>query len=437
MCTVQSPTQNLIRKSDTMKILGQDVSVLYNQVAALVLNVKSWFIFTYVPAWLRPQPPMLPPPGAERCVVIVGPGGMDQLQVVDLKHRATVGYNVPPFKSPFVNRDALDTCEDPTLVLVKVTHFSINYADVCIRWGLYESSLRYVGWPIVPGFDFSGVVVWAGSQSGFCKKDKVFGFSLFGAYSSQLLVPARQLRKTPGSISQAIAAGIPAVAATALHAVSLAGGWPAEIKTSCRAALIHSAAGGVGSMLIQMCKIRGYSPIVAVVGSAHKVEYCLRIGADHVIDKSIEDLWTRAELLSPGGYNAVFDANGVETLAQSLAHTALCGRLIIYGFHSNIPKAKAFIDPFEWLRVIVKMAQMPKFDPMAMVLESKTIAGFNLSFFSSEHELIAQYMEQIIAWIDQGAITLPDPQIFAMEDIHKAHELIQSGKSVGKIVVSC
>jgi NADPH:quinone reductase-like Zn-dependent oxidoreductase len=45
-------------------------------------------------------------------------------------------------------------------------------------------------------------------------------------------------------------------------------------------------------------------------------------------------------------------------------------------------------------------------------------------------------MEQIIAWIDEGKITLPDVQIFAMDDIHKAHELIQSGKSVGKIVIS-
>jgi len=364
---------------------------------------------------------------------------MDQLQVVDLKNRVTVGYNVPPFKSPFLVRDQLDDDGlDATLVLVKVSHFSVNYADVCIRWGLYESALRFVGWPIVPGFDFAGEVVWAGKQSGFRKQEKVFGFSLFGAYSSLLLVPGRQIRKTPGAgrISQAIAAGIPAVAATALHAISLAGGWPSEIKTSNRAALIHSAAGGVGSMLIQMCKIRGFNPIVAVVGRSHKVDYCLHLGAHHVIDKSSSDLWARAQIISPSGFSAIFDANGVDTLAHSFDHTALCGHLVIYGFHSNIPKAKAFINPLEWLRVILKMAQMPKFDPMALVLESKTIAVFNLSFFSSEHELIAQYMEQIIAWIDEGKITLPDVQIFAMDDIHKAHELIQSGKSVGKIVIS-
>eukprot|EP00971_Amphidinium_carterae_P218873 4344367-Amphidinium_carterae.1 len=47
-------------------------------------------------------------------------------------------------------------------VLVRTTHFSVNYADITIRWGLYESALRYIGWPIVPGFDLCGVVEWAG-----------------------------------------------------------------------------------------------------------------------------------------------------------------------------------------------------------------------------------------------------------------------------------
>ena len=93
--------------------------------------------------------------------------------------------------------------------------FSINYADICIRWGLYESALRYVGWPIIPGFDiagqsmksvlqlqtwgtngtirmwcfffpcFPGEVEMAGAESGFSVGDRVFGCSFFGAYASR------------------------------------------------------------------------------------------------------------------------------------------------------------------------------------------------------------------------------------------------------------
>jgi NADPH:quinone reductase-like Zn-dependent oxidoreductase len=49
----------------------------------------------------------------------------------------------------------------------------VNYADVTIRWGLYESALRFVGWPIVPGFDVSGTVEHAGRTSGFQRGDQV------------------------------------------------------------------------------------------------------------------------------------------------------------------------------------------------------------------------------------------------------------------------
>lgn len=68
---------------------------------------------------------------------------------------------------------------------------------------------------------------------------------------------------------------------------------------------------------------------VAVVGSSHKVAFCSELGADIVIDKSQcphGDIWTEVKRASPGGYIAVFDATGVETLTQSYNHLAQCGR---------------------------------------------------------------------------------------------------------------
>ena len=70
-----------------------------------------------------------------------------------------------------------------------------------------------------------------------------------------------------------------AVASTALHG-SIGKGWPNEVITMNKACLIHSAAGGVGSLLIQICKARGYSPIVAVVGRSDKVSHCTELGAN-------------------------------------------------------------------------------------------------------------------------------------------------------------
>jgi NADPH:quinone reductase-like Zn-dependent oxidoreductase len=189
-------------------------------------------------------------------------------------------------------------------------------------------------------------------------------------------------------------------------------------------------------MLVQMLKEIGYHPIVGVVGSKHKVEFCKSLGADYVIDKSsCSDMWTEAQKLSPGGYVAIFDANGVETIGQSYEHLSRCGRLVIYGFHSNLPKASHLLSPLQWIRMIYRVAVMPKFDTLAMVLESKGILGFNLSFFSEEHELINQYFAQIIQWIEKGKISAPSCTVNEMKDIGRAHEMIQSGSTVGKLVI--
>jgi NADPH:quinone reductase-like Zn-dependent oxidoreductase len=294
--------------------------------------------------------------------------------------------------------------------------------------------LRYIGWPIIPGFDFSGVVEWAGSDSGFQQGEKVFGFSLFGAYSSRVIVDMKQIRKLPKNITLEQGAALPAVSATALHAISLSGGWPGPLVTSNKAALIHSAAGGVGSMLIQICKIAGYHPIVAVVGNISKAEYCKKLGADHVVVKSEKNWWKKIENISSDGYTAIFDANGLDTLFASYLHLSRSGRLVTYGFHSNLPKSP-IINPISWLKLIYGLIFMPKFDPMAMVLDSKSVLGFNLSFFAEEHELISLYLNAILNWIETGVLLPPETKTFPIEQIGIAHQCIQSGLSIGKILI--
>jgi synaptic vesicle membrane protein VAT-1 len=230
------------------KVLGQDLLVIQNQLLALLWNIFSWFLEYIPPAiYSRARPS---PQSSRVCISINGPGGLDRLTYQDLPKDciATAGYNLPGIRSPFVSEKL---CSSAAVyaddhVIVKTSYFSVNYADVTIRWGLYESALRYVGWPIVPGFDFSGKVIWAGSSSGFREGDEVFGFTLFGAYSNRILVPSRQLRHIPRGITHDIAAAIPAVAGTAIHAVSIAGGWPAmKIFTKNKAVLVHSAAGAM------------------------------------------------------------------------------------------------------------------------------------------------------------------------------------------------
>ena len=409
-----------------MKIFGQDTDVLMNQLHALIANIISWILTFW---WKVPDVVTWK---ENSCIEISGPGGAEKLVLKQMEQTtATVGYNVHPFKSPYVVYSQHDLPND--IVVIKTTHFSVNYADVCIRWGLYESAIKYVGWPIVPGFDFCGIIEWAGKNSPYKLGDEVFGYTMFGAYSSKILVPIRQIRHKPRNITAPLMAGIPAVAATALHCLNLAGSWPNQLLSKNKACLIHSAGGGVGSMLVQMCKLMGYHPIVAVVGSTHKIGYCVEIGADYVIDKSKEKLWKEAYRISQDGYASIFDANGVETLNDSYEHLSQNGRLIVYGFHTNLPVSSDLLSPYAFLKMVIRLASMPKYDPMELTLKSKGILGFNLSFFADEYELIDAYMKQIVTWVSDSKIVPPKVTQFKINEIRKAHALIQTGKSIGKI----
>ena len=437
-------------KEKKFTILGQDAQVLL----AMLANILSWIVTKTLPSFL---PNLLPTCDEEetstniceeemnqrtKCVSIGRPGGLEQLRVVILKKGiATVGYNVTHFcKSPFtpsIREDFSDVPND--CVILRNKNFSVNYADCAIRWGLYESANRFVGWPIVPGFDVAGIIehVDESNNDGFKKGDKVFGVTLFGSYSNRILIPKIQLRKIPNDLSFSQAASLPTVSLTALYALSLAGYFPiTNMKYSNNSILIHSAAGGVGSMLVQISKLLGLSPIVGVVGRASKVQEANKLGCDFVIDKSKEDLWTRAmELAPPEGYKTIMDANGVATLQESYDNLAPTGRLVVFGFHSNLPVGKDMLSPLEWIRMAKKMNAMPKFDAMDLVVDNKAVLGFNLSFFAEEAKLVSTLFDQICSWLDRGELKCPRVVTMAMSEIGEAHTLIQSGKSIGKIVI--
>lgn len=422
------------------------LGIEWNVLVALWMNVVSWVVSSFLPSFL---PRLLPrcdeqdtsstaSPNQTKCISIGRPGGLEQLRLVTLKSGvATIGYNLkqhspPPFSQAI--QSISDIPKDSVVISNKA--FSVNYADCCIRWGLYESALQFVGFPIVPGFDVAGFVEMAPPGDGpWNVGDKVFGVTLFGAYSSRVLLPSVQLRKIPASLSFEQAAALPAVALTALYALQLAGHFPQESKGRNRAILIHSAAGGVGSMLVQMSKILGLSPVVGVVGKSSKVDFLSSLGCDVVIDKSTQDLWQAAREASPDGYAAIMDANGVSTLQQSYDHLAPTGRLIVFGFHSNLPMGRAALSPLEWIRMAVKMSSMPKFDPMDLTVSNKSVMGFNLSFFEKEVDLVSLLFDQVCEWLEQGKLTCPRIVEMDMKDIGEAHNLIMSGKSVGKIVI--
>lgn len=337
-------------------------------------------------------------------IVIHAPGGYEKLRLAD-------------FPDPVPGENE---------VVVKTVAAGVNYADCAVRWGVYESAKKFVGWPITPGFEFSGVVVARGKNTKHKLGAKVFGVSLFNAYATHVCVPAHQVYALPKKLTTLEAAGFPAVHMTAYHALFQL----VRIRPGGKI-LIHSAAGGVGSALLQLGRIAGFET-VAVVGAVHKVAFAKNFGAHSVIDKSREDLWQRARALAPEGYDAILDANGYTTLALSYAHLAPTGKLIVYGSHSLLPKKGGRIN---YLKAGWGLVKTPRFSPLKLLSENKTVSGFNISFLFSRSDLLDAAMVDLFKWLAQGKLRPPAVTEIPFTNAAEAHRLIESGTSVGKIVL--
>ena len=131
-------------------------------------------------------------------------------------------------------------------VLVRTEAVGVNYADVCVRWGVYQSARRLVGWPITPGFEYAGWVEEVGREVEHLKiGDPVFGITLFNGYSTHVRAAAELVWPKPKALDFQKAAAFLAVHLTAYHGLLQ----NVAIRPGMRV-LVHSAGGGVGSALV-------------------------------------------------------------------------------------------------------------------------------------------------------------------------------------------
>ncbi len=316
----------------------------------------------------------------------------------------------------------------PGHVRIAVSACGVNYADCIVRMGLYSSAKEYVGWPITPGFEVAGTVVERGEGVDDVEPGQpVVAVTRFGGYASELVVPRHQVFSPPPGWTLEQAASLPAVGLTAYYALL-------ELcrPTPGATLLVHSAAGGVGSALVQLGRLLGCR-VAGVVGRSHKVEVARRLGADVVIDKSSQDLWAEAEAFAPQGFDAIFDANGVETLARSYEHVAPSGRLVVYGFATMLPRGGRRVS---WLRLAWSYLRTPRFDPLKLTQQNRSVMGFNLSYLFDHTEPLERGMTCLLDWAGRGDLQPSPVQTFPLAEAAEAHRALESGRTVGKLVLT-
>jgi len=320
-----------------------------------------------------------------------------------------------------------DVAPGPGEVAIDVEAIGVNYADCVVRMGLYASAKKYVGWPITPGFEVAGTVAAVGAGATWKVGERVIGVTRFGGYATRLVVPTHQVFALPTKWSMADGAGFPGVFLTADYAL-----FELAHPRAGQRLLVHSAAGGVGGALVQLGKIAGCE-VVGVVGAPHKVEVARALGADHVIDKSATPLWPAAKRIAPDGYDVVLDANGVSTLGDSYRHLRSPGKLVIYGFHSMLPRQGGRPN---LLKLAADWLRTPRFNPLALTGDNRSVLAFNMSYLFDERHILVESMTRMLAWIDDGKLVAPSVQTFKLDRVADAHRAIESGQTVGKLILT-
>jgi len=328
-----------------------------------------------------------------------------------------------------VTEEHPDPDPGPDEVLIDVAACGVNYADCVTRMGLYASAKHYVGYPITPGFEVAGTVLASGTNAsdmepGTC----VLAVTRFNGYATRLAVPRTQVFRLPPQLPLTRAAGFSTVALTAWFAL-----FELVHPHAGDHLLVHSAAGGVGGMLVQLGKLAGCR-VTGVVGAAHKVATVEALGADAVIDKSSQPLWPAAQRLSPAGYDVILDANGVATLRHSYSHLAPLGKLVVYGFHSMLPRHGGVPRR---LRLAWDYLRTPCFSPFDLTTRNRSVLGFNLSFLFDRTALLQRGMRQLLGWLEDGKLQPPEVTCYPLESVAQAHRDLESGQTTGKLVLTC
>ena len=300
----------------------------------------------------------------------------------------------------------------PGEALVKLAFAGINFVDVYMRRGEYARTQRHGGGlPMVLGREGAGEVVKLGAGVTNVKVgDRVAWCITQGTYAEYCAVPAWRLVSVPADVPLDIACALQLQGATAHYLATST--FPIGAGD---AVLVHSAAGGVGQLLVQIAKAQG-ATVIATVGTDEKAALAKSHGADHVIVYSKEDFLPRVmEITGKAGCHVVYDAVGKDTIERSIAACRRRGLVALYGGASGAVDA----------------------------VSTLALAEAGSIFFTRPH--LADYMQDaaevaersgdlLAAW-KSGKLKAVIDRVFPLEGAREAHAALEARKTTGKLLL--
>lgn len=298
----------------------------------------------------------------------------------------------------------------PDELLVRVRAAALNYADVMQRQGSYPPP---DGVTDVLGLELAGEVEAIGGNVERWKPgDRVCGLIPGGAYAERALLPAATALPVPGDFDFVQAAAYPEVFSAALEYVFNRGGLQPGGTL-----LVHGGAGGVGTAAIQLAASRGCTVIVTEA-SAEKLDACKELGAEGLINFQEEDFVERVrELTGDRGVDVILDIVGGPYLEQNLRSLAIEGRLVVIGLMGD-SRGELDLEIMLHNRLTVMAATL-----RARPLEEKI-------------KVARQVRDEVVPGLEDGTLRPVVYRVLPFSRVKEAHQLMDSGEQIGKIVLT-
>lgn len=306
-------------------------------------------------------------------------------------------------------------------VLIRVAAFGLNFADVMARQGLYRECPPL---PCVLGYDVEGEIVKVGEDvSGLAVGDKVFALTRFGGYAEYAVANAEVVGHLAPDAPLGMGCALAVQGVTACHAaVHMQTLLPGE------KVLVHAAAGGLGTCLLQLAQHFGCITI-GVAGGKAKADYLRGMGIDHVIDHHETDYVEYVKDHLRGSVDVIFDNVGGKSIPLGKKILAPGGRLICLG-------AAALSGKKGKLSLVRLVLGFGFFSPISYLGKSQSLIGINMLRLGDHRpDIVARGFKHAQAFYAQHILKPHLGNVFHHTALAEAHDLLEHRKAMGKIVM--
>ncbi len=317
-------------------------------------------------------------------------------------------------------RDAPDPAVAPGTVRIRVRAAGVNFSDLLARQGLYPDAPKP---PCTIGYEVAGVIDTVGPGVTTARAgDRVVATTRFGGQSELAVVPTKAVFPLPEGWSFEQGAAFPVVYLTAHHMlVRVAAARRGETV------LVHAAAGGVGLAVAELGRIFGLRVLGLASAGKHGI---LREYGVEPFDSRDPRWFDAVRRVAARGVDVVLDAVGGDSWRHGYRLLAPAGRLVCYGASMLSEGSRRNI-----VKTIWRVLRFPRFGPLALMNDNRSVAGVNLGHIWNDEALLAPQVEALLGYARAGKLTPRVDRTFPLADAAAAHRYIHERRNIGKVVL--